>query len=36
MVPVDNSPAPPTDFAPGDTLVLVHPISLRVRTLRVR
>jgi C-terminal processing protease CtpA/Prc len=36
MTPVDDSPAPPADFQAGDVIVTVNPISLVVRTFRVR
>ena len=36
MKPVDDSPAPPTDFAAKDLIVAVDPFDLTVRTLQVR
>jgi hypothetical protein len=36
MRPVGNTPPPPDDFAAGDVLVFVDPLSLRVRTIGVR
>lgn len=36
MRPVGDAPAAPADFAAGDVIVVVEPLSMNVRTLRVR
>lgn len=35
MTPVADTPSPPTDFAAGDTLVLIDPLSLEIVVTRI-